>query len=81
VNDVDGRGPGEVNRARSSGASDSRRGVADRLGALGGVTDEDDRAGSSARSLDVGSFSRSVGVEGAPGGTTGEGRGARLARW
>ena len=32
------------------------------------MTDEDDRAGSSARSPGGGSFSRSVGVEGAPGG-------------
>jgi hypothetical protein len=70
-----------VNRARSSGASDSRRGVADRPGALGGVTDEKDAARSSARSLGAGSFSRSVGVEGAPGGTTGASRGATLARW
>jgi hypothetical protein len=68
-----------VNRARSSGAS--IRGAASPigLGALGGVTDEDDRAGSSARSLGVGSFSRSVGVEVRPGGTTGD-RPRRKAR-
>jgi len=42
---------------------------------------DEDAARSSARSLGVGSFSGSVGVEGAPGGTTGEGRGARFARW
>src|SRR6185437_1033916 len=56
VNDVAGRGPSEVNRARSSEPSLSRRGVADRLGALGAVTDED-AARSSTRSLGVGSFS------------------------
>jgi hypothetical protein len=72
LSDVDGWGLGEVNLVRSSGASDSWRGVADRLGALGWVTGEDDGVGSSFGS---------TGVAGALAGTTGEGRGATLARW